>query len=523
VAALVAGCGDVPAGEPLALAPDQVLRFPIPARPASLDPALARPGTSADLLQNVFEGLLRVDDASGDVVPDLATSLPQVSADGLTYTFHVNPAARFSNGDPVTAQDVAFSWARAATAPGPGPALLAPVDMAALATPDARTVVVHLRHDAAAGDFPRRVAQVAASIVDATVVRRAPATWAGSPDTLVGSGPFKLAADTAGGSLRFVPAVPWWGTPKPSLREVDVDVQPDPARAFDLYTSGTYAVDGFGGMPLPAGGVGAKLKADEDEMHTLAGPGAAWLSFDFRAGPTSGLTGSGPAVRRALAYGLDRAQLARTLCNGGAVCVPAQGGLIPGGMAGYQGVGAGRLSTFAPDSASSLLQQADPSRALRAKLTLAYADTATGRALATALVTQWKANLRLDLPPPVAVPPAAWAAHPDAGGYPLFITEFTPAYNGAQAWYGPLFKSGGPAAPGLSDPTLDSLIGTAEASPAFDEPETYAAAAGRLADDIAYAPIVYDARQVVFKSFLRNVGFAADRDWRWSAIQVLQH
>lgn len=62
----------------------------------------------------LYEGLVRWD-AYGQafgVIPALARSW-EVSSDGLTYTFHLDPAGRWSNGDPVLAGDFVYSWRRA--------------------------------------------------------------------------------------------------------------------------------------------------------------------------------------------------------------------------------------------------------------------------------------------------------------------------------------------------------------------------------------------------------------------------
>ncbi len=47
-------------------------------------------------------------------VPDIAASMPTISADGLTYTFHLRTDVKFSDGTPVTANDFQYSWNRAA-------------------------------------------------------------------------------------------------------------------------------------------------------------------------------------------------------------------------------------------------------------------------------------------------------------------------------------------------------------------------------------------------------------------------
>jgi microcin C transport system substrate-binding protein len=58
----------------------------------------------------VYETLLSVHPSTLEFIPALATHW-QISADKLTYRFRINPNARFSNGEPVTSDDVIASWA----------------------------------------------------------------------------------------------------------------------------------------------------------------------------------------------------------------------------------------------------------------------------------------------------------------------------------------------------------------------------------------------------------------------------
>lgn len=60
----------------------------------------------------LYEGLVNYDNDTFEIVPGVAETW-SVSPDGLTYTFHLRDNAKWSNGDPVTAQDFAYSWRRA--------------------------------------------------------------------------------------------------------------------------------------------------------------------------------------------------------------------------------------------------------------------------------------------------------------------------------------------------------------------------------------------------------------------------
>src|ERR1700737_4548627 len=99
------------------LAADQTLKFPILDDFGTLDPAIADAETDQEIQQNMFNGLTKFDN-NLNVVPDLATKMPDVSADGLTYTFTLRKDVTFSNGDKFTSKDVLYSWNRAAAMSG---------------------------------------------------------------------------------------------------------------------------------------------------------------------------------------------------------------------------------------------------------------------------------------------------------------------------------------------------------------------------------------------------------------------
>src|SRR5215467_12888266 len=70
------------------LAPDQTLRFPLQNDVTHLDPAQVDAAVDITFLQNVFDGLVKYNEKL-QIVPDAATGMPEVSPDGLTYTFHL--------------------------------------------------------------------------------------------------------------------------------------------------------------------------------------------------------------------------------------------------------------------------------------------------------------------------------------------------------------------------------------------------------------------------------------------------
>lgn len=83
-------------------------RFSLSAEPRQLDPQVAEDAASVAVVSALFEGLTRLDEKGKAVA---AAAEWTVSEDGLTYTFRLRPS-KWSNGDPVTADDFVFGMQR---------------------------------------------------------------------------------------------------------------------------------------------------------------------------------------------------------------------------------------------------------------------------------------------------------------------------------------------------------------------------------------------------------------------------
>lgn len=81
------------------------------AEPRDLDPHVVVAYTDYNVLIALFEGLTVIDEATSKPLPGVAERW-DISPDGLVYTFHLRPDAKWSNGDPVAAQDFVFSMER---------------------------------------------------------------------------------------------------------------------------------------------------------------------------------------------------------------------------------------------------------------------------------------------------------------------------------------------------------------------------------------------------------------------------
>ena len=119
LALAAAGCGGGDDdGEPAArprpgtgrrLAAEQVITINWGAEPPSLDPGLATDTTSSNILLNIMDPLVKLDD---DLEPVPSARRELGRQDGTTVTFHLRDDGKWTNGDPVTAQDFEYSWKR---------------------------------------------------------------------------------------------------------------------------------------------------------------------------------------------------------------------------------------------------------------------------------------------------------------------------------------------------------------------------------------------------------------------------
>lgn len=218
----VSGCESSPS--PVQYTADQVLRLVAPNDVLTLDPAkIHQPSVELSLARNVFGGLYRFRD-DGVEVPDLARSMPDISSDGLTWTFHLRTDARFSNGSRVNAEDVLYSWNRVAALGDPyasstifdvvvGYADLhagRTTKLSGLTATDDHTVVAKLTEPS--GFWVVELGLWATAVINKNVVvGSGEDNWWTTPEGLVGTGPFRMTTREKGRSLEFEPVANWWG------------------------------------------------------------------------------------------------------------------------------------------------------------------------------------------------------------------------------------------------------------------------------------------------------------------------
>ena len=282
-----------------------------PGVPDTLNPLLTRTAAGADAVAPVFDSLVRID-GNGTVRPDLAVRWSR-SVDARTWQFTLNPRARWHDGEPVTAGDVAFTIRLVRNA-GFGAASTVGFDrVVTITVVDPHTLVLHLRASyapflATVGAAPILPAHVlagisAGAIRDETSFNRHP----------IGSGPFVVAQFTADGHVVEDANPDYFGGP-PHLDRLAF------APAASRRTALALVAHGDTSLLAPSFGLGPadvlSLPAFA-QRRVLYTPSFAWTHLDLIE---HGLFKS-PLVRRALALATPREQIVATVLHGhGQIC-----------------------------------------------------------------------------------------------------------------------------------------------------------------------------------------------------------
>jgi len=521
------------AGPVVVLAPDQTLSFPIAQDLADLDPALIASPSDVDILRNVFSGLYKFDDQLKEI-PDLAVGLPTISPDRLTYTFHLRQGAKFSNGDPITSADFIYSWTRAAARQGDYAWLFSSVagynDVAAgradhlsgLSSPDDFTLVVALGKPA--GNFLTEVGLWPYWVVDRQVIAAAGEdAWFTKPDTLIGSGPFRMTSWAPGQSMDFAPVTGWYGGKTGAITRVHIEVQPDPAAQISQYEAGVFSLIGYARQSLSTA---AATKYTSDPLLarqlSLAPLGVTyWVGFNLKTGPLAG--DAGRDGRRALSAAIDRNALVDAVCNSGTQCAAATGGLISKGLQGYLGDSIDANAKFDTAGAKALYHAWDPAGSKLAGLAYTFDTNPFNKAVCANLATQWQANLGVTIACVEMDRKTFLDERNGSCAYPMFRQSWNADYDHPQDWFDHLFVGNASSSGSCySNPSLDKLIAGADATGLASALADYKTAGQMLVDNSTYTPLLYGVQAYLVHPNVTGAGGNALYDDSWTSASVLR-
>jgi ABC-type transport system substrate-binding protein len=479
-------------------APDASLRAAGPplrylAGPAgTLDPAFIADAGDVQLLLQLYAGLTRLDE-TGEPYPSLASGW-EISPDGRTYEFAIRDDLAFSDGTPLTAQDVRRSWLRlldpatGASAPDVLNVIVgaaerlegADEDEVGIRAPDDETLVVELRHPASY--FLDIVATPSAFVVPPAA--DGTGDWQ-TPDAFVGSGPYVVE-----------------GVDGPDLV----------LRANERYVAGAPPIDEIRWVADIDGDAATAFGAGELDLAGIPGWDATWIAYDAGLGPhlhaaeplavsyfgfdTTTPPFDDARVRRAFLLALDRERLV-PLAEG-ASSQPA-GSLVPPAIwpDGFNPeIGAD------PDLARRLLDEAGYED--RAELGTIVVN-ASGLGVEPA-VAAWREELGVE----IAVESMNFGdflSVLDDRPPDVFTVNWIADYPSPHALYGLLLDTGAASNWGdWRDPEFVELLEAAAAAPADEVGAAYDALEAHVAEQAPVIPWAYGETWWLVADGLRGLG-----------------
>jgi oligopeptide transport system substrate-binding protein len=372
-----------------AKAADQVLTIAWGAEPPSLDPGLATDVTSSNILLNIMDPLVKLGDDL-EPVPSLAESW-DASKDGETVTFHLRSDGKWTNGDPVTAEDFEWSWKRTISPDlaadyayqfygivGAADYNACQKDCEALADKvgikaiDDRTLEVHLTSPQPW--FVQQVSHHSFLAVHRATVEQFGDRWT-DPKNIVTDGPFKLESWEHDSTIDLVKNDAWRDAQDVSLTRVNGKIIVDGTTRVQAFEAGE--VDALDAGGLPPDEI-ARLK-ETPEYESYPALGTYYYGFNLDNLPDLN-------ERRALSLAIDRRTIVDNIAQ--ADQVPATG-FSPKGLPGFDVFNP--KSPYTPESGDLDAAKDAMSQAQNPKTTLNlfFNDSPGHKEIATAVQANW--------------------------------------------------------------------------------------------------------------------------------------
>ena len=369
-AALLAGCGSASstAGE-TASTGDTAAAAPAAAADGTLRLAWNKDIQTMDVHKtsdnymiplNIFDRLFEIElgaDGSTALVNSLVEDYT-VSEDGLTYDFTLRSGVTFSDGTPLTANDVKFTFTRMLALPESVQSSFATMiagadavldgsaaELSGIAVADDTHFTITLAQPFAG--FLYQLAAPACSILSEANVTAAGDDFGLDPAKTIGSGPYAVKTWTRDAGMTLDANPNYWGE-QPSVQHVEITVVPDPSTISMMFQSGE--IDILDCDMIDAAIVDATYRTQYADRivsgHRLA---TTYLALNENVAPLNDVN-----VRKAVQMAIDRESILATVYSGDGT-IPD--GIYPEGLVGYSEANQGWLA-YDPEGAKALLAEA---------------------------------------------------------------------------------------------------------------------------------------------------------------------
>lgn len=453
-----------------------VLHMGNAAEPQGLDPQITTGHPEYVIQSSLFEGLVAKNPLTLEPEPGVAESW-DISEDGLTYTFHLRETARWSNGDPLTAEDFHWSWQRALL-----PALgnlynymffpivnaeafangdITDFSQVGISVLDTHTLQVRLR--APAPYLLQLMDHHSMSPVHRATIEAfgEPADrlsgWARA-GSLVGNGPFMLTEWQVNSHIRVERNPYYWDAGNVKLNAVvfyPTENQTTEERMFrDGQLHATYEV--------PLDKVPVYLRNEPELIEISPYLGTYYYLINTTRAPFNDVR-----VRKALAMALDRELLVDTVLEG--IFEPAYA-IVPPGTLGYQPPG---LFSYDPEQARQLLAEAGfPNGEGFPSFNILYNTQEQHQKIAVSVQQMWQQNLGIS----VGLMNQEWQVYLDSQenlNYDVSRRGWIGDYVDPNSFLDMFITDGGNNKTGFSDARYDQIM-LHDAPAKLDRDERYA-------------------------------------------------
>lgn len=261
--------------------------------PTNLDPRVGNDNVSGRMFDLCCRGLIRVTPEM-DYAPDIATNWE--TPDDKTVIFHLNPAAKFHDGRPVTAQDVKWTYESVINQTVQNTKASGYSAVERIEAPDAQTVIFRLR-EPNGGLFDNLNLGIIPQGSDANAMKTKP----------ISTGPYKVVEYRTDEAVELEASEHWHhGAPK--IKRMTVRIIPDETTRVLELRRGSINFE-VNAIPFES----VKEFENSAKHQVVKKPGSVWqyLAFNLKNPILSKVE-----VRRAIAHSIDRAKIAQDLLGG---------------------------------------------------------------------------------------------------------------------------------------------------------------------------------------------------------------
>ena len=401
----------------------QTVKFALQNTPDGIDPTITNNSFASPIIVNTFEGLVTYSTTDGSLIPGQAERW-DISTDGLTYTFHLRPGLKWSDGTPLTAKDFVYTAQRILT-----PATTAQyvnlytdyvvgaqelyddptkTDGLGIKATDDNTLVITLK--APTPYFVDILSMWAWYPVQKATIDANGEQWTNKASSYVSNGPFMMTEINLGQSYVMAKNPNYWDAANVKLDSLTFQMIPDSTTALTAFQGGEIQ----GQYTVPAASI-PQLKAADSGLVVTPAYATTFYDINNKKAPYDN-----KLVRKALNLAIDRNALINDVLNNGGT--PAYSLVAPGYIVNGKEFSDGR-STFGlgPTADATAAKQAladagYPDGKGFPTLQLSYYTNDTAKLMTEAIAAQLKANLGIN----VEISNKDWAVYYDdikAGNY----------------------------------------------------------------------------------------------------------